>query len=66
MFPQHPQFLFQVHDSFTFDIHPDEINLIEEIKQMLSVVNNLNFQVEESVGNNLYECTSVNEVHEKN
>ena len=60
------KFLFQVHDSFTFDIHPDEINLIEEIKQMLSVVNNLNFQVEESVGNNLYECTSVNEVHEKN
>lgn len=60
------KFLFQVHDSFVFDIHPDEINLIEEIKQMLSVINNLNFQVEESIGDNFYECTSVNEVHEKN
>ena len=52
------KFLFQVHDSFVFDIHPDEINLIEEIKQMLSVINNLNFQVEESIGDNFYECTS--------
>jgi len=56
------KFLFQVHDSFIFDIHPDELNLIEDIKKMLSSVNNLNFQVEESVGDNLYECTSVKEV----
>jgi DNA polymerase I-like protein with 3'-5' exonuclease and polymerase domains len=50
------QFLFQVHDSFVFDIHKNELNIIEEIKQLLSMFKNLEFQIEISKGNNFLEC----------
>lgn len=50
-------FLFQVHDSFVFDIHPDEMNLLNDITTLLSHMGDLNFQVDYSIGNNFYECT---------
>jgi hypothetical protein len=56
------KFLFQVHDSFVFDIHPDEKDIIEEIEKLLSNFKDINFQVKSSAGNNLYECGSTKEV----
>ena len=50
------KFIFQVHDSFIFDIHPDEEHIIEEIKNLLSQFKNISLQVEASEGRNLYEC----------
>lgn len=50
------QFIFQVHDSFIFDIHPDEEYIIPEITKMLSIHKNLVFQIETITGANLFEC----------
>ncbi|WP_337904937.1 hypothetical protein, partial [Mesomycoplasma ovipneumoniae] len=54
------KFLFQVHDSFIFDIHPEEIEILEEIKNILSNFKSIQLQVGESRGENLYECSSLN------
>ena len=51
------KFLFQVHDSFVFDIHPDEIELIKEIEKLLADFNEIKLQVKSSMGNNFYECS---------
>lgn len=50
------KFIFQVHDSFVFDIHPDEMYIMEEIKNILSQFTNLSLQVNYSFGKSLYEC----------
>lgn len=50
------KFIFQVHDSFVFDFHPDEFHLIDEIKFILSDFKNIKLQVNFSQGNNLFEC----------
>lgn len=50
-------FLYQVYDSFVFDIHPDEINIIEEIKLLLEKTGKYIFDVEYTIGSNLWECT---------
>ena len=56
------KFLYQVHDSFVFDIHPDDTNIIEDIKKILSEFNNITLQVNTSEGNNLYECSISEEI----
>ena len=55
------KFIFQVHDSFILDIHPEECNLIEELKTILSDFKTITLQIGSSEGNNLYEC-SISEV----
>jgi len=44
------QFLFQVHDSLVFDIHPSEKYLINEIGKVLSIHNGMNFTLAYKVG----------------
>jgi len=44
------QFLFQVHDSLVFDIHPSEKYLINEIGKILSIHNGMNFTLAYKVG----------------
>jgi hypothetical protein len=44
------QFLFQVHDSMVFDIHPSEKSLIQEIGKLLSVHNNMQFTLAYKIG----------------
>ena len=46
------QFMFQVHDSLVFDIHPDEVFLVKEIIDCLSCANNMIFNVDVKRGNN--------------
>ena len=50
------QFVFQVHDSFVFDIHPSEEAMVSELAKMLSVHKKATFQVEASIGKSLFEC----------
>jgi hypothetical protein len=59
------KFIFQVHDSFVFDIHPDEINMIPEIVKVLSIHNGISFNVETKIGKNLLECTDFKSVVKK-
>jgi hypothetical protein len=44
------QFLFQVHDSMVFDIHPSEKYLINEIGKLLSIHNDMHFTLAYKVG----------------
>ena len=44
------QFLFQVHDSMVFDIHPSEKSLIQEIGKILSIHNNMHFTLAYKIG----------------
>lgn len=53
------KFLFQVHDSFIFDIHPEEFEMVNEIKNILSNFKTITLQIGESKGENLYECSSL-------
>ena len=46
------QFLFQVHDSLVFDLHPDEIFLVDKIKILLSEYGNMKFDVSINIGKN--------------
>jgi hypothetical protein len=46
------QFLFQVHDSLVFDIHPSEKSLIKDIGNVLSKHKNMNFTLAYKVGEN--------------
>lgn len=50
-------FMFQVHDSFVMDIHPDDINSINEITKILSKYNDMVFDIDFSSGKNYMECT---------
>lgn len=49
-------FMFQVHDSFVMDIHPDDMNSIDEIINILSKYNDMVFDVDFSSGKNYMEC----------
>jgi DNA polymerase I-like protein with 3'-5' exonuclease and polymerase domains len=46
------QFLFQVHDSLVFDIHPSEKSLIKDIGNVLSKHKNMNFTLAYKFGEN--------------
>lgn len=50
-------FLYQVHDSFIFDIHPDELDILPILSALLSKNFAINFSIEYKTGNNLAECT---------
>lgn len=50
--PYKTQFLFQVHDSLVFDLHPDEKFLIEKISELLQYHKNMLFGVSHSIGDN--------------
>ncbi len=50
-------FMFQVHDSFVMDIHPDDMSSIGEITKMLSKYNDMVFDIDYSSGKNYMECT---------
>lgn len=53
------QFLFQVHDSLVFDLHPAEKFLIEKLLDILSHHNNMIFGVSPSIGPNYKELTEI-------
>jgi DNA polymerase I-like protein with 3'-5' exonuclease and polymerase domains len=46
------QFMFQVHDSLIFDIHPEEFELIQELIKLLSYHRGMFFSVDIKYGNN--------------
>lgn len=46
------QFLFQVHDSLVFDIHPEEKSLIKSIGNVLSMHKDMRFTLAYKVGEN--------------
>lgn len=50
--PYRSQFLFQVHDSMVFDIHPSETDLIEKIVELLKLHKGMLFNVDYSIGKN--------------
>lgn len=50
-------FLFQVHDSFIFDFHPDEIFLIDEITKILSSFEKIILPVNHCIGESWQDCT---------
>lgn len=58
------EFMYQIYDSFVFDIHPEELYLIEEIKKTLQKLGNNYFEVKVVLGDNLMECTDQNEEEE--
>jgi hypothetical protein len=49
-------FLFQVHDSFVFDMHTDEVEHINDFTNFISHFNNETFQVECKIADNLFSC----------
>ncbi len=53
-------FMYQVYDSFIFDIHPDEQELLENIKNILEKNGKYFFEVDLKIGKNLMECTEQN------
>ena len=46
------QFMFQVHDSLVFDIHPEETKLVEKIAELLSYNKGMLFAVNYKSGSN--------------
>tara|TARA_B100000963_G_C22601405_1_gene660398 strand:- start:331 stop:1962 length:1632 start_codon:yes stop_codon:yes gene_type:complete len=50
-------FMFQVHDSFVMDIHPNDMSSIEDIKSILSKYNDMVFNVDCSLGKTYMECS---------
>jgi hypothetical protein len=50
------KFLFQVHDSFIFDFHPEELFLIEDIEKLLGQFNNISLNVEHCIGDSWQDC----------
>ena len=53
-------FMYQVYDSFVFDMHPEEEYLIQKIKNILEKNRKYFFEVDIKSGNNLMECTEQN------
>lgn len=58
------KFMFQVYDSFVFDIHPEEIFLVDKIRTTLQKSGNYNFDVECVTGKTLMDCTVQKESEE--
>ena len=53
------QFLFQVHDSLVFDIHPDEQFLIEEVTKSLSYNKGMIFTISHKFGPNYKDLSPI-------
>lgn len=53
-------FMYQVYDSFIFDMHPDEQELLENIKNILEKNGKYFFEVDLKIGKNLMDCTEQN------
>jgi len=51
------RFMYQVHDSFVFDLHPKELEIVNKIQEILSQNFSIYFNVEYVLGNTLMECT---------
>lgn len=49
------EFIFQVHDSLVFDLHPDEVFLVEKISDILQYHKNMLFGISHSIGLNYKE-----------
>lgn len=58
------KFMYQVYDSFVFDIHPEEPFIMERIKKTLQKSGSYHFEVECVTGNTLMDCTSQREPEE--
>jgi hypothetical protein len=58
------KFMYQVYDSFVFDMHPEESFLIERIKETLQKSGSYHFDTEYVKGNTLMDCTSQKEPEE--
>lgn len=54
------EFMYQIFDSFVFDLHPDELYLIDDIRHLLEKNGKYNFEVQYNIGNNLKDCTNLN------
>lgn len=48
--------MYQVHDSFVFDVHPEELENIEDFVNFISHFKNTVFQVDCKIGNSLFDC----------
>jgi hypothetical protein len=58
------KFMYQVYDSFVFDIHPEELFLTERIKETLEKGGSYHFEIECVMGKTLMDCTSRKEMEE--
>ena len=58
------KFMYQVYDSFVFDIHPEEIFLSDRIRETLEKSGSYHFEIECVTGNTLMDCTSQKEMEE--
>lgn len=58
------KFMYQVYDSFVFDIHPEEFSIVEKIRDILQKAGNYHFDVECITGKSLMDCTSQKENEE--
>jgi DNA polymerase I-like protein with 3'-5' exonuclease and polymerase domains len=52
------QFMFQVHDSLVFDIHPEEFDLVNKIAKILSYNKGMLFSVNYKSGSNYKDLSS--------
>lgn len=57
--PYRTEFLFQVHDSLAFDLHPEEKFLIEKISELLQHHKNMLFGINCSIGSNYKELSEI-------
>ena len=53
------EFIFQVHDSMVFDLHPDEFELINKITNILSNYENMKFNLSINIGVNYKDLKSL-------
>jgi len=56
--PYRSQFLFQVHDSLVFDIHPEEVEIVQNIAKTLSYNRGMMFTVNYKSGPNYKDLSS--------
>lgn len=56
--PYRSQFLFQVHDSLVFDVHPEEIDIVQVIAKTLSYNKGMMFSVNYKSGPNYKDLSS--------
>lgn len=53
------EFIFQVHDSLVFDLHPDEFFLIEKLVNILAIHKEMSFGVIPSIGSNYKDVVEI-------
>lgn len=58
------EFMYQVYDSFVFDVHPEELAVVGKIKELLERAGANTLQVDFVLGNTLMDCTSQKEFEE--